>query len=65
MLYVYNRVRFFNVPRGNLGEYDPAEIHNSGELKKHLKGVGFHLVWQLLSFFFYLYRYSQIYHFYR
>nr|XP_040582270.1 protein cornichon homolog 4-like [Lepeophtheirus salmonis] len=47
--------RFFNVPRGNTGEYDPSEIHDHGMLKKHLIGVGFHLSWQMIGFFVYLY----------
>ena len=49
--------RFFYFPRGNIGEYDPAEIHNQGMMKKHLKGVAIHLAWQLLGFFIFLYWY--------
>ena len=48
--------KFFKVKRGNLGEYDPADIYNLGVLKGHLTGVGVHLSWQFISFFFYLYR---------
>jgi len=47
--------RFFYFPRGNIGEYDPAEIHNAGMMRKHMIGVGVHLTWQLIGFFFYLY----------
>jgi hypothetical protein len=47
--------RFFNVPRGNIGEYDPAEIHNNGMMKKHLVGVCIHLGWQMIGFFLFLY----------
>merc|ERR1712150_269616 len=52
---VYLARRFFYFPRGNIGEYDPAEIHNQGMMKKHLKGVVIHLAWQLLGFFIFLY----------
>ena len=48
-------LRFFYFPRGNIGEYDPAEIHNQGMMKKHLVGVGIHLAWQMLGFFIFLY----------
>ena len=48
--------KFFKVKRGNIGEYDPADIHNLGVLKGHLTGVGVHIAWQFLCFFFYLYR---------
>lgn len=50
--------RFVNKPAGNVGLYDPAEIHNRHELKLFLKEamikLGFHLV------FFFLYLYSMI-----
>ena len=38
-----------------LGEYDPAEIHNAGQLRKHMIHVSLHLAWQMVSFFIYLY----------
>ena len=37
------------------GEYDPAEIHNSGMIKRHMIQVCCHLAWQMVSFFVYLY----------
>ncbi len=43
------------IPRGNLGEYDPAEIHNHGRLRHHLVGVAIHMGWQMVGFFFFLY----------
>jgi len=50
--------RYVNKPAGNLGLYDPTEIHNRHELKAFLKEamikLGFHLV------FFFLYLYSMI-----
>ncbi|EDO40261.1 predicted protein [Nematostella vectensis] len=50
--------RYINKPVGNLGLYDPAEIHNRSQLKGFLKEsmvkMGFHLV------FFFLYLYSMI-----
>jgi len=47
--------KFHFVPRGNLGEYDPAEIHNAGMIKRHMLQVCCHLAWQMVSFFLYLY----------
>lgn len=52
---IYLAKRFFKVPRGNMGEYDPAEIHDTSKLKTHLWGVGIHFVWQMISFFIFLY----------
>ena len=37
------------------GEYDPAEIHNAGMIKRHMLQVCSHLAWQMVSFFLYLY----------
>jgi len=49
-------IRLFHCfKRGNLGEYDSAEIHNAGQLKKHMIHVALHLGWQMVSFFMYLY----------
>jgi len=47
--------RFFCIPKANIGEYDPAEIHNSGQLRSHMVAVCLHLGWQMVSFFLYLY----------
>jgi len=47
--------KFYHIPGGNLGEYDPAEIHNSGQLRKHMVDVCVHLGWQMIGFFMYLY----------
>jgi len=47
--------RFYNIPRGNIAEYDAAEIHNCGMLRKHLIGVTAHLGWQMVGFFLFLY----------
>lgn len=43
------------IPSGNLGAYDPAEIHNSRQLKKHMKNVVINLVYYFILFFMYLY----------
>ena len=37
------------------GEYDPAEIHNAGMIRRHMLQVCGHLAWQMVSFFIYLY----------
>ena len=46
---------FVYYEKGDIGEYDPAEIHNAGQLKKHMVFVCVHLAWQMVSFFLYLY----------
>lgn len=45
----------FTIPRGNLGTYDPAEIHNRGQLRKHLRHVLINIGFYLICFFIYLY----------
>ena len=45
-----------NKPAGNLGLYDPAEIHNRHELKAFLKEAMIKLGFHLVFFFLYLYR---------
>lgn len=45
----------FTVPQGNLGLYDPAEIHNRGQLKKHFNHILYHIGYYLVFFFIYLY----------
>lgn len=54
-LFVWLSIEYFTVPQGNLGKYDPAEIHNGGQLKKHLRDVMILIGYYLLSFFVYLY----------
>lgn len=49
-------LRFLNKPSGNVGIYDPAEIHNRSELKGFLKESMAKLGFHLISFFLYLYR---------
>uniref|UniRef100_A0A452UM82 Cornichon family AMPA receptor auxiliary protein 4 n=1 Tax=Ursus maritimus TaxID=29073 RepID=A0A452UM82_URSMA len=43
----WNIYRFIMVPSGNMGVFDPTEIHNRGQLKSHMKEamikLGFHL----------------------
>lgn len=46
---------YFNVPRGNMGVYDPTEIHNRGQLKKHTRDCLIFLGYYLIFFFIYLY----------
>lgn len=44
------------VPCGNMGVFDPTEIHNRGQLKSHMKEAMIKLGFHLLCFFMYLYR---------
>lgn len=46
---------YFSVPSGNMGVYDPTEIHNRGQLKKYIRDVMIHLGYCLVFFFIYLY----------
>lgn len=43
------------VPPGNLGIYDPAEIHNRGMVKRHMRDTMIGLGFYLIIFFVYLY----------
>ncbi|XP_030873062.1 protein cornichon homolog 4 [Leptonychotes weddellii] len=47
--------RFIMVPSGNMGVFDPTEIHNRGQLKSHMKEAMIKLGFHLLCFFMYLY----------
>lgn len=46
-----------SVPSGNLGVFDPTEIHNRGQLKNHMRDCMIHLGYYLIFFFIYLYWY--------
>ncbi|CAG14613.1 unnamed protein product, partial [Tetraodon nigroviridis] len=48
--------RSVKVPMGNMGVFDPTEIHNRGQLKSHMKEAMIKLGYHLLCFFIYLYR---------
>ncbi|XP_001604514.1 protein cornichon homolog 4 [Nasonia vitripennis] len=45
----------FTTPRGNMGVYDPTEIHNRGQLKRHMRDCMIYLGYYLVFFFIYLY----------
>ncbi|XP_047913668.2 protein cornichon homolog 4 isoform X1 [Anser cygnoides] len=51
----WNIYRFIMVPSGNMGVFDPTEIHNQGQLKSHMKEAMIKLGFHLLCFFMYLY----------
>ncbi|XP_011784902.1 PREDICTED: protein cornichon homolog 4 [Colobus angolensis palliatus] len=48
-------IRYIMVPSGNMGVFDPTEIHNRGQLKSHMKEAMIKLGFHLLCFFMYLY----------
>ncbi|KAI1284927.1 Protein cornichon -like protein 4 [Halotydeus destructor] len=48
-------LRQHRIPRGNLGTYDPTEIHNKGNLKKHIRDSVVRLCFHLVFFFIFLY----------
>ncbi|XP_026737967.1 protein cornichon homolog 4 [Trichoplusia ni] len=54
-MFIWLTFEYFTVPRGNLGAYDPAEIHNRGQLRKHLRDVMIYVGYYLVFFFIYLY----------
>lgn len=54
-MFIWLSFEYFTIPRGNLGAYDPAEIHNRGQLKRHLRDVMIHIGHYLVFFFIYLY----------
>lgn len=47
-----------NIPTGNTGVYDPTEIHNRGQLKRHMRDCMIYLGYNLIIFFVYLYWYD-------
>ncbi|XP_063469497.1 protein cornichon homolog 4 isoform X3 [Symphalangus syndactylus] len=51
----WNIYRYIMVPSGNMGVFDPTEIHNRGQLKSHMKEAMIKLGFHLLCFFMYLY----------
>ncbi|XP_022184517.2 protein cornichon homolog 4 [Nilaparvata lugens] len=46
---------YVSVPQGNIGVYDPFQIYNRGQLKKHMRDCVIYLGWYLIAFFVYLY----------
>lgn len=46
---------YFGVPSGNMGVYDPTEIHNRSQLKRYTRDCMIHLGYCLVFFFIYLY----------
>lgn len=54
-LLVWLTYEYFTIPQGNIGKYDPAEILNRGQLRKHSKEIMINVVYYLIFFFIYLY----------
>lgn len=52
---VWQVYKYLSVPDCNFGVYDPTEIHNRGNLKRHLRDSMIRLAFYLLFFFIYLY----------
>lgn len=42
-------------PKGDLGVFDPTEIYNRGQLKRHMRNCMVNLGYYLIFFFIYLY----------
>lgn len=45
----------YRMPRGNIGIYDPTEIHNRGMVKIHMRNCLIFMAFYLIMFFIYLY----------
>ncbi|XP_013146918.1 PREDICTED: protein cornichon homolog 4 [Papilio polytes] len=54
-MFIWLSFEYFTVPQGNFGAYDPVEIHNRGQLKKHMRDVMIYIGYYLIFFFIYLY----------
>lgn len=54
-MFAWLTFEYFTIPRGNLGAYDPAEILNRGQLKKHLRDVMIYIGYYLIFFVIYFY----------
>ncbi|XP_032681759.1 protein cornichon homolog 4 [Odontomachus brunneus] len=52
---IWLHYEYFSVPSGNMGVYDPTEIHNRSQLKRYMRNVMIHLGYCLVFFFIYLY----------
>lgn len=53
----WSAYELYSLPSGNMGVYDPTEIHNRGMIKKHLRDCMIYLGYFLIFFFIYLYWY--------
>ncbi|XP_021948472.1 protein cornichon homolog 4 [Folsomia candida] len=51
----WSSYQVLKIPSGNLGLYDPMEIHNRGQLKNHMRDVLIKMAFHLVAFFVYLY----------
>jgi len=51
----WSAYQIIKIPSGNIGLFDPMEIHNRGQLKAHMRDVLVKMAFYLLTFFFYLY----------
>jgi hypothetical protein len=47
--------KYYTLPKGGLGVYDPTEIHNRGNLRVHIRDSLIRLAFHLIHFFIYLY----------
>lgn len=62
---VWSGYELYSLPSGNMGIYDPTEIHNRGMIKKHLRDCMIYLGFFLILFFIYLYWYVNQIHLYK
>lgn len=54
-MFLWLTYEYFTIPKGNIGLYDPAEIHNRGQLRKHNRDCMIYVTYYLVFFFIYLY----------
>ncbi|XP_031623864.1 protein cornichon homolog 4 [Contarinia nasturtii] len=51
----WSAYELYSLPSGNMGLFDPTEIHNRGMIKKHMRNCMIYLGYYLILFFVYLY----------
>lgn len=52
---IWTGYELYSLPSGNMGIYDPTEIHNRGMIKKHMRQAMIYLGYFFIFFFVYLY----------
>lgn len=54
-MFGWSMYELYTLPPGNMGIFDPTEIHNRGMVRKHLKDCIIYCAFFLIFFFIYLY----------
>lgn len=54
-MFIWLTFHYLTIPTGDLGAYDPIEILNSRQLRRHMRNVLIKLAYYFVMFFMYLY----------